>query len=255
MGDGACTEQGGRNPLPEGAVAAAPSAAVNARPGRGAPIRVVIVDDHALVREGTVQLLEAEADLEVVGQAGTAEEGLGLLARLRPDLALVDVNLPGTSGLELARQAAASHPKVRILVVTAYDDYAYVAEALEIGVGGYLLKTASGKELVDAVRAVADGALVLDRAVSGRLTRRWRSGPAAPGALTARQAEVLALLARGKSNKRIASELGLGLRTVESHVSIVLAKLGVGSRTEATLYALSHHLVATDDHGEPTRPG
>src|SRR5450759_5932529 len=176
MGDGALTEQGREDPSPERAAAAAASGAVKDPTPRSSPIRVVIVDDHALVREGTAQLLEAEADLEVVGQAGTAEQGLHQLGRLRPDVALVDVNLPGISGLELARRAAASYPTVRILIVSAYDDYAYVTEALEIGIGGYLLKNASAKELVDAVRVVAAGVFVLDQAVFGRLTRRLRSG-------------------------------------------------------------------------------
>lgn len=226
----------------------------------GAPlraVRVVIVDDHALFRDGTVYVLEGEPGIEVVGQAGTGEDGLALLARLEPDVAIVDVNLPGISGLELARHAATRAPEVRILIVSAYDDYAYVTEALDLGVAGYLLKTASGRELVDAVRAVADGVFVLDRAVSQRLARRGRANAPAVGGedLTPREAEVLALLARGLSNKQIAGELTLGIRTVESHVSNVLAKLGVASRTEAVLFALEHRLVAGgSDHAEPRYP-
>jgi DNA-binding NarL/FixJ family response regulator len=215
-----------------------------------APIRVVIVDDHALVREGTVQLLGQTPDFEVVGQAGSGEEGLTVLERLRPDVALIDVNLPGMSGLELARAVASSCPDLRVLILSAYDDYAYVSEALDIGVGGYLLKTASAKELVNAVRAVADGILVLDRGVSGRLTRRGR-GASPPGSgLTPREADILPLLARGRSNKQIAAELRLGLRTVEGHVSSVLAKLGVASRAEAVAYALGHRLVVSKDPGD-----
>jgi DNA-binding NarL/FixJ family response regulator len=206
-------------------------------------IRVVIVDDHALVREGTVQLLAAAPDLEVVGQASSAEEGLPVLERLHPDVAVIDVNLPGKSGLELARAVASSCPDVRVLILSAYDDYAYVTEALDVGVGGYLLKTASAKELIDAVRAEAHGILVLDRGVSGRLTRRGHPAPAPVNGLTPREAEILPLLARGQSNKAIATELNLGLRTVEGHVSSVLAKLGVTSRAEAVAYALSHRLV------------
>jgi DNA-binding NarL/FixJ family response regulator len=214
---------------------------------RGGAIRVLIVDDHALVREGTAQLLEAEIDLEVVGQAGTGERAISLIESLRPDVVLIDVNLPGMSGLELARRVTSLCPEVVILIVSAYDDYAYVAEALEIGVGGYLMKTASGKEVVNAVRAVADGALVLDGALSGRMRRRSVSSAFTPEALTGRQKEILALLIRALPNKRIAEELGLGLRTVESHVSIILAKLGVESRSEAMLYALSHHLVPSPE--------
>ncbi|MDA8381106.1 MAG: response regulator transcription factor [Actinomycetota bacterium] len=225
-------------------------------------VRVMVVDDHALVREGTVQLLGQEAGIEVADEAGSGEDALGILRRpggRPPDVVLVDVNLPGMSGLELAREVRESFPEIQVLVVSAYDDYAYVSEALELGVGGYLLKTASSRELVDAVRAVADGVFVLDRAMSGRLSRRWRSGPPAtppgPGSLTPRETDVLERLARGMSNKHIANELGLGLRTVEGHVSNVLAKLGVASRTEAVLFAISHHLVAAADDGHAPSDG
>jgi len=148
---------------------------------RPAPIRLVIVDDHALLREGTIQLLKQSADFDVVGQAGSGEDGLAIVERLQPDVALIDVHLPKMSGLELARAAASSSPGVRVLILSAYDDYAYVTEALEIGVGGYLLKTASAKELADAVRAVADGILVLDRGVADRLD------PAGAKRISARQ--------------------------------------------------------------------
>jgi DNA-binding NarL/FixJ family response regulator len=226
------------------------------RTGRPAavPIRVVIVDDHTLLREGTIQLLDQQAEVEVVGQARSGEEGLEVLGRLRPDVALIDVHLPGMSGLALARTAAASFPGVRVLIVSAYDDYAYVAEALEIGVGGYLLKTATARELADAVQAVADGVFVLDQALSSWLTRR-RSGPLAAGALTRRESEVLGVLARGRSNQQIAAELGLGQRTVEGHVSRVLGKLGVASRAEAVAYALGHRLVVPQDHGDSRDTG
>ena len=215
-------------------------------------IRVAIVDDHALVREGTLQLLEQDPGIAVVGQAGTYEEGLDLIDKTHPDVVIVDINLPGASGLELARDNAVRHPETRVLVVSAYDDYAYVTEALEIGVGGYLLKTASGKELVDAVCAVADGVFVLDRAVSGRLARRWRTGPAEARDLTPRETDVLRLLARGLSNKQVAAELSLGVRTVEGYVSNVFSKLGVASRTEAVLFALSHHLIERGDRDGPS---
>lgn len=181
--------------------------------------------------------------MEVAGQAGSAEEAVLLFDRLAPDVAVVDVNLPGMSGLDLAREARRRFPEVAILVVSAYDDAAYVGEALEIGVSGYLLKAASTAEFVDAVRAVADGVFVLDRSLSERLRRHhWR--PSSAEVLTPREADVLRLLALGRSNKQIASELDLGVRTVETHVSSVLAKLGVASRTEAVAYALRHSLVA-----------
>ena len=212
-----------------------------AAPAGGSKVRILIVEDHALVREGTARLLEASPDMQVGGQCGTAEEGAELAAALSPDLVLVDVNLPGASGLSLARELSQRQPGVPVLVVSAYDDHAYVAEALEVGVGGYLLKTASGQELVEAVRLVAAGVFVLDGAVSSRFGRRRPpSGRQVegPGSLTPREAEVLALVTEGRSNKQIAAELSLGLRTVESHVSNVLAKLGASSRTEAVARAL-----------------
>ena len=211
-------------------------------------VRVLIVDDHVLVREGTVGLLDQAPDLHVVGHVGTAEDALDLIDRLAADVLLVDVNLPGMSGLALARIVASRHPHVRILVLSAFDEYAYVTEALEIGVGGYLLKTASSKDLVDAVRAVADGVLVLDPAVADLVARHGARRFPAPGAvsLTPRECDVLGLLARGRSNKQMAAQLALSPRTVEGYVSNVLAKLGVESRTEAALYALSHHVVAPD---------
>jgi DNA-binding NarL/FixJ family response regulator len=207
----------------------------------GRPVTVVVVEDHAVVREGTAELLERDPRLSVVGQAGSAEEALDLLSDLRPDIALVDVELPGMNGIALARAVSDRSLQTRILILSAYDDYAYLIGALEAGVAGYLLKTSSARELADAVRTAASGALVLDETLSRRLTRRWRSGPGtASPVLTARETDVLRLIARGLPNKQIASQLGLGLRTVESHVSSLLSKLGVRSRTEAALYAVSH---------------
>jgi DNA-binding NarL/FixJ family response regulator len=210
-------------------------------------ITIVVVEDHTLVREGTAELLERAPGLRVVGQAGSAEDAMGLLARTGPDVLVADVELPGMNGIDLARQVARAHPAVRVLILSAYDDYAYVIGALEAGVAGYLLKTASARELRDAVRTAASGALVLDRAISRRLTSRWRGGASHEAAsLTDREADVLRLVAKGLSNRQIAGVLGLGVRTVESHVSSVLGKLGLASRTEAALYAVSHRMVPLD---------
>jgi DNA-binding NarL/FixJ family response regulator len=224
----------------------------SAGPRSRRPIGIVVVEDHRLVREGTAELLERDSALTVLGQAASAEQALELIAVLQPDIALVDVELPGMNGIALAREIAGRSAQTRVLVLSAYDDYAYVIGALEAGVAGYLLKTASARELADAVRTAAGGALVLDESISRRLTRRWRSGlDNAPAALTARESEVLALVAQGMSNKQIAGALGLGQRTVESHVSSVLGKLGLGSRTEAALYAVSHRLTHPGSGGRP----
>ena len=200
-----------------------------------------------------MELLEQVSDFEVVGQAGTGEEALALLEALEPDVALVDVNLPGMSRLQLAEEVALRHLGCRILMISAYADYAYVTQALEAGSGGYLLKTASGRELVDALRAVADGIVVLDSGLSARLGRgsRRRGAPTRTVAngLTNREDDVLALLALGCSNKEIAARLALGVRTIESHVSSILGKLGVASRTEAVAQALSRHLVSAGGDG------
>ncbi|HEX9032134.1 MAG TPA: response regulator transcription factor [Streptosporangiaceae bacterium] len=213
------------------------------RPGHR-DITIMVVEDHTLVREGTAELLERAPDLTVAAQAGSAEDALDLLASLEPDVLLADVELPGMNGIDLAKVITRRYPTVRVVILSAYDDYAYVIGALEAGVTGYLLKTASARELCDAVRTAASGALVLDRTISQRLTTRWRSGPdRQPAELTARETDVLRLIAQGLPNKQIAGQLGLGLRTVESHVSSLLGKLGLASRTEAALYAVSHRVV------------
>lgn len=215
-------------------------------------ITIMVVEDHTLVREGTVELLERASGLKVAAQAGSAEDALGLLASLEPDVLLADVELPGMNGIDLAKVITQRYPGVRVVILSAYDDYAYVIGALEAGVTGYLLKTASARELCDAVRTAANGALVLDRTISQRLTTRWRTGSdRQPVALTARETDVLRLIAQGLPNKQIASQLGLGLRTVESHVSSLLGKLGLASRTEAALYAVSHRVVLP---GQPRSP-
>src|SRR5579863_6727204 len=149
-------------------------------PRRPRPIRVAVVEDHALVREGSVQLLCQEPDIEVVAEAGSGEDALPLVEVSRPDVVLVDMNLPGMSGLQFTREIGSRGLGSRVLVVSAYDDYAYVTGALEAGVGGYLLKTASARELVDALRAVADGVVVLDAGISARLARRWRADARMP---------------------------------------------------------------------------
>ncbi len=206
------------------------------------------MDDHALVREGTVEILERDPALTVVGQCDSGEEAVELICGLQPDVALVDIELPGITGIEVARAVQRRVAGVRFVVVSAYDDHAYVMEALAAGVSGYLLKTVTGRELLNAVRSVAGGTVVLDEGVSRRLAGTGaargpgRPGPArGPEKLTPRETDVLTLVAEGRSNRQIAAQLGLGVRTVETHVSSTLAKLGLRSRTEAALYCVDHH--------------
>lgn len=211
-----------------------------------ATITVAIVDDHAVVREGTRQLLEREAGIEVVGEVSTVAEAVATARRLVPALMVVDIELPDGSGVDVVRKVVESGLPVRCLMLSAHDDYVYVSEALAAGAAGYLLKTVSAAELVAAVRAVGLGGVVVDKALSRRLAGRHRQPEEQLAAsLTSREFDVIRALVRGRSNKEIAAELGVGLRTVESYVSAVLAKLGVRSRTEATLFAIEHHLASS----------
>ena len=211
-----------------------------------AAMTAVIVDDHAVVREGTRQLLERADGIEVVGEVGTVSEAIALARTLVPDLMVVDVELPDGSGVDVVREIVRAGLPVRCLMLSAHDDYVYLSEALAAGAGGYLLKTVSADELVAAVRAVGLGSVVVDKALSRRFIGRHRQPEERVAAtLTARELDVIRGLMRGRSNKEIAVELGVGVRTVESYVSAVLKKLGLRSRTEATLYAIEHHLASS----------
>jgi DNA-binding NarL/FixJ family response regulator len=210
-----------------------------------ATITVVLVEDHALVREGTRELFARESGMTVVGEASTVAEAVTLARQLLPTLMVVDVELPDGSGVELVREIVATGLPVRCLMLSAHDDYIYVSEALAAGAAGYLLKTVTAVELVAAARAVATGAVVIDESLSRRLVGRLHQPEQTPAAsLTSRELDVIRALVRGSSNKEIAAELGVGLRTVESYVSSVLAKLGVRSRAGASVYAIEHHLVS-----------
>lgn len=211
------------------------------------PIRVVIVDDHALLREGTRWILQQEPTIEVVGESGRGDEALELVSDLKPDVVLLDLRLPGLPGIDVARAIARISPQTRVLIVTAYDEEDYVLEALQAGAAGYLLKTAPSRELVEAVHAVAAGSTVLQPSVSAALARRWTRADGPGGVqLSGREMEVLRLTAQGLANKEMAHKLGLSLRTVEGHLSRTFAKLGVTSRTEAVVQAVNHHLISLE---------
>lgn len=208
-------------------------------------ISVIVVDDHAVVREGTRKVLERDPDMEVIDEVGSVHDALGAARRLRPRLMVIDVELPDGSGVDVVRGIVADDLAIRCLMLSAHDDYVYFSEALAAGANGYLLKTANAAELVAAARTVAVGGTVIDGSLSHRLAGRRR----APEEeliqrLTARELDVIATLVKGRSNKEIARELDIGLRTVESYVSAILSKLGVRSRTEATVFAIEHHLAS-----------
>jgi NarL family two-component system response regulator LiaR len=204
------------------------------------PIRVLIAEDHALVREGTRQILEQEADIVVVGEAGDGRGAVEEAARLKPDVALVDIRMPGLSGVEATRRIREVSPETAVLVLSAYDDDDYVSTLFDAGASGYMLKTARSEELVEAVREVHSGQTALHPAIAHKIARLWarRSQPQPnEERLTAREMEVLRLVCRGLLNKEIARELDVSVRTVEGHLKGIFNRLGVRSRTEAAMYA------------------
>jgi DNA-binding NarL/FixJ family response regulator len=210
-------------------------------------IRVLIADDHALVRQGIRQFLESADDIAVVGEAQSGEQAVALAEALQPDVALLDIQMPGTSGLEATRQIKLRFPAVRVLIVTAYDEDPYVFALLQAGADGYLLKTAAVDDLVNAVRAVRRGEPALSPEVMHKVLARARSEtlPLAPKPeeLSARELAVLQLAARGLTNKAIGRQLGISDRTVQGHLANTYGKLGVASRTEAVTEALKRRWI------------
>ena len=217
-----------------------------------AKIRVLLAEDHVIVREGTRELVQHEPDMEVVGEAGDGEEAIQLAARLRPDVVIIDIAMPKLNGIEATKQIKEMYPATAVLVLTAYDDDQYIFALLEAGAAGYLLKNVRGRELIDAIRAVYAGESVLHPAITRKVIESFM--PAGKPAerriaepLSEREMEVIKLAGRGMSNKDIAEELSLSVRTVQAHLGNIFNKLGVGSRTEAVLYALKKGWVALED--------
>ena len=219
-------------------------------------VRVVLVDDEAMVRVGLRMVLSAEPDLEVVGEASDGAEAVDVVAATAPDVVLMDVRMPRVDGLEGARRVLARSPATKVVVLTTFDEDEHVAEALRAGVSGFLLKVAPPEQLVAAVRTVAAGGGLLDPAVTLRVIGAFAASPAPdPGraavldALTERERDVLRLVARGLSNAEIAAELYLGEATVKTHVSRVLMKLGLRDRVQAVAVAYETGLVTPGSAG------
>lgn len=207
------------------------------------PIRILLADDHIMVREGTRRILEREPDLKVVAEAGDGREAVGYVQQAHPDVAIVDISMPVMNGIESTREIKRLAPQTAVLVLTAYDDDEYVFAILEAGAAGYLLKNARGSELIDAVRKVYEGESVLHPSIAAKVLSRVRRGPLAESTvsdLTEREIEVLRLAAQGLSNRQIADMLVLSPRTVQSHMANIFGKLQVGSRTEAVMVGLRH---------------
>ena len=218
--------------------------------------RIVIADDHPILRDGIRRMLDGEPDFEIVGEAGDGDAAVRLAAELLPDVILMDVGMPGMNGLEATRLIKAQHPSIVVVVLTVHDEEEYILGLLEAGAAGYLLKSAYGKELVHAVRAVRTGEMVLDATVGkSMLKRAMRQRPSQvrfseAERLTAREFDVLRLAAAGLSNSEIAEELGIGVRTVKGHMANVFSKLRVGSRTEAVLCAVRLGWISVEGAGE-----
>jgi two-component system response regulator DevR len=203
-------------------------------------VRVFLLDDHEVVRRGVADLLEAEEDISVVGEAGTAEEAVGRILALSPDVCVLDVRLPDGSGVEVCRAVREHRPDTACLMLTSFSDDEALLEAVLAGAAGYLLKQVRGSDLVDAVRRVASGQSLLDPAVTATVLRRLREGSADDErlrGLTDQERRVLALLADGRTNRQIADELFLAEKTVKNYVSNLLSKLGMSRRTEAAVWA------------------
>ena len=205
-------------------------------------IRVLVVDDHAVVREGLRTYLALQDGIEVVGEAADGEEALAAAERLRPDVILMDLVMPGLDGAGAMRELRRRRPAARVIVLTSYADDDRLLPAIQAGAAGYLLKNVQPAELARAVRAAHAGEALLDPSVAARLVEHLSREPP-PERLTPREHEVLELICRGLSNKLIARELGVSEKTVKAHVGHVLAKLGVSDRTQAALFAVRHGLV------------
>ena len=215
------------------------------RPAR--PIRVLLVDDHGVVRRGLRGYLELLDDIEIVGEAENGRLGVEAARELRPDVVLMDLLMPELDGIAATAVIRAELPGVEVVALTSFVEEARVTAALEAGAAGFILKDADADDVATAIRAAYRGEVHLDPAVATMLARRVREGATAPAeggdSLTDREGEVLGLVARGLSNKEIAARLAITERTARTHVSNVLGKLGLASRTQAALYAVEHGLV------------
>jgi two-component system, NarL family, response regulator DevR len=202
--------------------------------------RVFLLDDHEIVRRGLRELLESEDDLEVVGEASTAEEALARIPATRPDVAVLDVRLPDGNGVEVCRDIRSSHPEIQCLMLTSYADDEALFDAIMAGAAGYVLKQVRAAELVEGIRRVANGQSLLDPTVTRRVLERLRAAPEEDerfSGLTDQEKKILALLAEGMTNRQIAEQLFLAEKTVKNYVSNLLAKMGMQRRTEAAVYA------------------
>ncbi len=214
------------------------------------PLRLLVVDDHEIVRQGLVALLDRRESFEVVAQAGTVAEAVAAAAKFEPDVVVMDVRLPDGSGIEACRDIRTARPETRVVMLTSYPDEEAVLSAIIAGASGYLLKQVRGRDLVAALESVGRGDSLLDPAVTEKILQRVRSAASGGVAdelseLTAQERKILLLVAEGKTNKEIAAEIFLSDKTVKNYVSSILSKLNLQRRTQAAAFVAKHHL------GEP----
>ncbi len=213
-------------------------------------IRVLVADDHAIVRDGSCSILSEEADLEVVARAADGKEAIELAKELHPDVAIIDIIMPGLDGIETAKQIKAACPATAIIMLSAYDYEAYMLGALEAGAVGYLLKETSSRELVNAIRMIHAGQGVVDlkawNRMRQRVTARKGEDRRSLEKLQTRELDILKLVAKGMSNREISRNLTISVRTVQTHLDNIFTKLGVHSRTEALIYALREGWLTLD---------
>lgn len=217
-------------------------------PSTSKPIRVILADDHAVVRTGIRQYLEQAGDIEVVGEAADGNSACTVIEEHAPDVAVLDIQMPGRSGIDVARWIRANNRSTGVLILTAYDDDPYVMAVLKAGANGYVLKTARPEEIIQAVRDVHAGKSVLDRAILPKVLSQL-AGPARPAfiePLTERETEILTLIAKGYTNKATAVQLGISDRTVQGHLAHIFDKLQAASRTEAVMRAVSMGWISPD---------
>ena len=203
-------------------------------------IRVFLLDDHEIVRRGVRDLLEAEADIEVVGEAGTVTQAVARIPLADPDVAILDVRLPDGTGVEVCRDVRSTHPEIRCLMLTSFSDDEAMFEAIVAGAAGYLLKEVRSADIVESVRRVAAGESLLDATLTARVQERLRKAPDEDERLrdlTGQERRILELLADGLTNRQIAAEMFLAEKTVKNYVSNLLSKMGMSRRTEAAVYA------------------
>ena len=218
------------------------------------PIRILIADDHALLRQGIRNFLSLESDFEIIGEAADGEETIRRASELRPDILLLDINMPKGNGIEVATRLRETHPEIRILALTIHDDENYMMKMIQSGAAGYLLKDVEPSMMVQAIRRVHAGESFVEPSLTAKLFRgitdleAQKPAPQAPGMsesdkLSAREIEVLRLIGRGMSNAEIARELYLSEKTVKNHLTNIFRKIQVSDRTQAVLFAIKHKIV------------